>query len=256
MSLQNYAEKTRWSKIFSHPKNKEDNKKLFGKIESLYKDVEDEVSEREIFPPINLVFKAFDFFEPLETKVVIIGQDPYIRQGQAMGLSFSVPKNTAAPPSLKNIFKELQRTGEEIARSTDMKRQKTMGFYRRKTKDLRKNPDLSDWARQGVLLLNRVLTVQEGKSNSHKDKGWEDLTLKLIKFLDKYGKNLVFLLWGRCAQSIGYVINPEKHLVLEHSHPSPMGFKSTSAPLWGSGCFETCNIYLEKNGKKPIQWTM
>jgi uracil-DNA glycosylase len=181
----------------------------------------------EIYPPKDKIFNCFNFFELNDTKVVIIGQDPYINKNQAMGLCFSVPNDTKVPPSLRNIYKEIK---------ADIGIDKTGG-------------DLTSWAEQGVLLLNRSLTVLESKSNSHK-KMWRPFTNKLIENLSNETEGLIFILWGRDAQSLTKYIDEEKHHVLKSGHPSPLSFR------YFTGCkhFSKCNEILETNNKTPINW--
>jgi uracil-DNA glycosylase len=197
---------------------------------ALQKFVETEYSQQQIFPPASQVFNAFNLSPWAETKVIILGQDPYIRAGQAHGLSFSVSDGTALPPSLQNIFKEIQReTGQPIPASGD----------------------LSRWARQGVLLLNTVLTVREGVSNSHQGRGWENFSDEVIRRLSERKENLVFLLWGSPARKKVELIDSQKHLILESAHPSPM---SVYRGFAGNGHFGRCNQYLLSKGLQPIIW--
>lgn len=188
-------------------------------------------SETLIFPPGPKIFNAFDSTPFDRVKAVILGQDPYHRQGQAMGLSFSVPQNTAIPPSLKNIYKEIKR-------------------------DLNLQPpthgDLSAWANQGVFLLNAVLTVEEGKAGSHKDIGWHLFTDSVIKLLSEERENLVFLLWGNFAKQKKTLIDAKKHLILEAAHPSPLAGNA----FQGCGHFSKTNEYLRQNGIEPIDWNL
>jgi uracil-DNA glycosylase len=164
-------------------------------------------------------------------KVVIIGQDPYHEPGQAMGLSFSVPKGEKIPPSLVNIYKEIEReTGEKMP----------------------SHGDLTNWAKQGVLLLNAVLTVREHLANSHRGKGWEEFTDGVIKKISNEKQKVVFLLWGANARSKKALIDTNKHLVLECAHPSPL---SAYNGFFGCGHFVKANEYLIKNGLVPVKWS-
>ena len=182
-----------------------------------------------IYPPENLIFNAFSLTPLNSVKVILLGQDPYFKEGQAMGLSFSVPKNIKIPPSLKNIFKEL-KADLNIA--------------------IKENGDLSPWAKSGVLLCNAILTVEKDSPLKHKNFGWETFTDALIFKLSKEKENLVFLLWGKFAQSKKHLIDDEKHLVLEAAHPSPL------ARVGFLGCrhFSKANAYLREHGKTPIEW--
>jgi uracil-DNA glycosylase len=192
--------------------------------------IRSEYSEFRIFPPGNLIFNAFDLCPWQETRVIILGQDPYIRPGQAHGLSFSVPEGVPLPPSLQNIFKEIQHeTGQPAPPAGD----------------------LSRWAKQGVLLLNTVMTVREGLSNSHQGQGWEIFTDEVIRRLSDRKENLVFLLWGSPARKKAELIDSQKHLILESAHPSPM---SVYRGFEGNGHFIKCNQYLLSKGLQPIIW--
>lgn len=185
------------------------------------------------FPPEKLIFNAFDLCPPEKTKVVILGQDPYHRPGQAHGLSFSVTEDMKHPPSLINIFKELEK-GEQIP-------------YPQKG-------NLSSWAKQGVLLLNATLTVQAHKAGSHQGKGWEKFTDHVIKILSDEYEEIVFLLWGGYAKQKLKLIDGEKHCVLISGHPSPL---SANRGYWfGNGHFGKTNSYLKSTGKKSINWSL
>ena len=186
----------------------------------------------EIYPPNNLIFQCFNLFNIEHTKVVIIGQDPYIRKNQAMGLSFSVPRGIKVPPSLKNIIKEINRS---MKLNNDLK-----------------NGDLTNWANHGVLLLNRSLTVREGVSNSHK-KVWLPFTEMIVKYISNNLNNIVFLLWGRNAEELSSFIDKEKHLVLISGHPSPLNRKKD---FIGNNHFVKTNKYLKSKNKCEIDWTI
>lgn len=182
----------------------------------------------EIFPPDNKIFAAFNFFNIDETKVVILGQDPYINPNEAMGLSFSVPKGTKMPPSLRNIFKELE---SEYG-------------------TLRTDTDLTDWAKQGVLLLNTALTVLQGKSN-YNAKIWRDYTDDIIEQISKKTNNIIFILWGNNAIKKSNLIDESRHLILTGVHPSPL---SASRGFFGCNHFRKTNDWLEEKGKEQIVW--
>lgn len=190
-----------------------------------------EYSAHTIYPSMYDIFNAFKLTPFSKVKVVILGQDPYHGEGQAMGLSFSVPKNKELPPSLKNIYKELKD-------------------------DLGVNPpdsgDLTAWAKQGVLLLNTVLTVRAGMANSHAGKGWEILTDDVIKKISGGRKNVVFILWGNNARSKKSLIDKSKHLILESAHPSPL---SAYNGFFNSKPFSKTNTYLSARGIEPIDWS-
>jgi uracil-DNA glycosylase len=183
-----------------------------------------------IFPPGNLIFNALNSTPLDSVKVVILGQDPYHGPGQAHGLSFSVPRGVPVPPSLQNIYKELES-------------------------DLGLMPpahgDLSSWARQGVLLLNAVLTVEAHKAGSHQGQGWEQFTDRVVSVINDTKDGVVFMLWGSYAQKKGAVIDRSRHLVLTAPHPSPL-----SAYRGFLGClhFSQCNEYLQSQGTAPIDW--
>jgi len=182
-----------------------------------------------ILPPDESIFHAFDFFNVEQTKVLILGQDPYIHRGEAQGLCFSVPNGIKKiPPSLINIFKELE---------TEFSKK-------------RKDTDLSDWASQGVLLLNSALTVLEGKSNFNASI-WEKFTDHIIQEVSKRTKNVVFILWGNFAIQKERLIDSKKHLILKSPHPSPL---SASRGFFGNNHFNLTNDYLKKNGKEEIHW--
>jgi uracil-DNA glycosylase len=184
---------------------------------------------KTIFPIKENIFNALKMINYNDVKVVIIGQDPYHGTGEAQGLSFSVPTNIKRPPSLRNIFKEL--------------------YY-----DLgisRENNDLTDWAKQGVLLLNSILTVEKDKPLSHKNIGWEMFTDNIMKKLNKRETPIVFILWGNYARSKKSLITNDKHLVIESAHPSPF---SANRGFFGSKPFSKTNKFLEDNEMKGIRW--
>ena len=188
-------------------------------------------AEVRVFPEEKNVFNALELTPFESVKVVILGQDPYHGFGQAHGLSFSVQKGSPLPPSLKNIYKELQ---EDIGGEFP-----TEG-------------DLSHWAKQGVLLLNTVLTVEEGNANSHKGKGWERLTNRLIDSLNELKHPVIFILWGKPAQDKEKLITNPNHVILKAPHPSPL---SAYRGFFGSKPFSRVNDILIQQGQTPIRWT-
>jgi uracil-DNA glycosylase len=192
--------------------------------------VRNEYKTATIYPPGSLIFNAFNLCPFDRVKAVILGQDPYHGQGQAHGLCFSVRNGIDFPPSLINIFKEIQND---------------LGF----PKPLLGN--LERWASQGVLLLNATLTVREHAAGSHQKKGWEEFTDSVIAVLNKEKQNVVFFLWGAYAQKKGESIDRSKHLVLESVHPSPL---SASRGFFGNSHFSKCNIYLREHGIEPVDW--
>ena len=183
------------------------------------------------FPPSRLVFNAFNLCPFNEVKVVIMGQDPYHEPGQAMGLSFSVPEGVAIPPSLQNIFKEIQAD---------------LG------KPLPTSGDLTRWASQGVLLLNATLTVQAHVANSHQGLGWSVFTDAAIRALSAHREHLVFMLWGGYARSKRSLIDGQRHLILESVHPSPLS--ANRGGWFGNHHFSRCNAYLRSHGLTEIDW--
>lgn len=207
--------KTDWKDILLKPKEE-------------LKKAEDKINNEIFYPPPELVFNAFNHFNFADLKVVILGQDPYINEGEAMGLAFSVPNGIKIPPSLVNIYKEIK---------TDL------------GKESPKSGDLTRWVNQGILLLNSALTVKCGKSNSHQTY-WIDYTDKLIKYISDHSKNIVFILWGNNAKSKKKYIDKTKHLILESGHPSPLSYQYFE----GNHHFSKCNEYLKKIGKKEIDW--
>jgi len=199
-------------------------------FQNLTEFVHTEYEKSVVFPKPRDIFKAFDYCPLQNTKVVILGQDPYHNDGQATGLSFSVPEKTELPPSLKNIFKEISSDlGVELAT----------------------NGDLSRWAKQGVLLLNATLTVRAHSAGSHQNKGWEQFTDAVIKKLSEEKQGLVFLLWGNYARKKGSQIDHAKHLVLKSAHPSPL---SAHNGFFGNKHFSQTNRYLRKNCLPEIDW--
>lgn len=185
-----------------------------------------------IYPASNSVFNAFEHCSFEELKVVIIGQDPYHGVGQANGLAFSVNEGQKLPPSLRNIFKELNQD---------------VGF------EIPNHGDLTTWAKQGVLLLNSILTVEEGKPGSHQQKGWETFTNTIIKKISDESNGVVFLLWGNYAKSKMDLIDANKHFILTAAHPSPL---SAYQGFFHCKHFSKTNEYLLQQGKKPIEWQL
>lgn len=212
------------------PSWKEALKEEFSKpyFHELVQFVKEEYRKHTVYPPGRQIFRAFEACPFDQTKVVIIGQDPYHGPGQAHGLAFSVNDGVPIPPSLRNIFAEVH---EDVGTPPPA------------------SGNLERWAQQGVLLLNAILTVRAREASSHRGKGWEQFTDAVIKALSEQKEHLVFLLWGRYAQEKGRVIDKTKHLVLEAPHPSPLarGFR---------GCrhFSKANAYLRAHGQTPIVW--
>lgn len=194
--------------------------------------IEKSRSSRNIFPPQDQILRAFQLCDFRKVKVVILGQDPYHGFGQAHGMAFSVNKGIKLPPSLVNIFKEIQREmGGEMPR----------------------NGDLTAWAEQGVLLLNTILTVEESKPLSHQDLGWQTFTNKCIQWLNKHSEGLAFMLWGSHAQKFAAQIDRQKHQLFQTSHPSPL---SVYRGFDGCGHFTEVNNYLTSLEKEPINWIL
>ena len=190
-------------------------------------------ADKLIYPPSSLIFNALNTTPLSHVKVVIIGQDPYHGPNQAHGLSFSVQKGLALPPSLRNIFHEL---------NTDL------------NIPISKHGNLTDWATQGVLLLNSVLTVEAGQPTSHQKQGWEDFTDHVIDVLNEQCEHIVFILWGAYAQRKGQRIDPNKHLILKAAHPSPLA--ANRGGFFGCKVFSKTNNYLKQNGIEPINWQL
>lgn len=190
----------------------------------------EEYASKTCYPERNKIFEAFRLCPFGKVKVVLLGQDPYHRPGQAQGLSFSVPEGMKLPPSLRNIFKEVMAdTGCEMP----------------------KNGDLTRWAKQGVLLLNTVLTVENGKAGAHAKHGWEIFTDEVINVVSKEKNHVVFILWGNYAQRKADLIDEGKHLILQSVHPSPL---SVYHGFFGNNHFSRANDFLMTYGKTPIQW--
>ena len=214
---------TTWNEILAEEMQKD----YYQKLQAF---VQKRRSEVRVFPEEKNVFNALELTPFESVKVVILGQDPYHEFGQAHGLSFSVQKGIPLPPSLRNIYKELQ---EDIGG------------------ELPTEGDLSHWAKQGVLLLNTVLTVEEGNANSHKGKGWERLTNRLIESLNELKHPVIFILWGKPAQDKEKLITNPNHVLLKAPHPSPL---SAYRGFFGSKPFSKVNDILIQQGQTPICW--
>ena len=214
-----------WYQLLEDEFKKDYFRELAEKIRSRYK-------TEIVYPHPSKVFNAFNMTPLDKVKAIIIGQDPYHGPKQANGLCFSVEKGLRLPPSLKNIYKELES-------DLDIKSPS--------------HGSLENWALEGVLLLNTVLTVEKGKANSHQKYGWEIFTDTVVKKISKERKNIVFILWGRNAQEKGRSVDREKHLVLEAAHPSPL---SAYNGFWGYRHFSKANQYLKSNSITPINWNI
>ncbi|MDG1153487.1 MAG: uracil-DNA glycosylase [Alphaproteobacteria bacterium] len=206
-----------WNDLLQQEKSKD----YFNKLELFLN------GEETVFPPSEMVFNALSLTPPENVKIVILGQDPYHDNGQAMGLSFSVPDNIKSPPSLKNIFREIEQD---------------LGIL------MPDKGDLTNWAKQGVLLLNTVLTVLPHTPQSHKNKGWEIFTDEIIHYINNNLNNVVFMLWGGYAKKKSSLIDNNKHLILTANHPSPLS--ANRGGWFGCKHFSQANEYL----KEPINW--
>jgi len=213
----------RWDYLLKNEYQKD----YFIKLESF---IEAEYNNHSILPKQENIYNALKLVDYDEVKVVILGQDPYINKGQAHGIAFSVLNTVTFPPSLRNIFLELK---------TDL------GL------DYPKQGNLSKWAKQGVLLLNRILTVRENETNSHKGIGWETFTSKILSLLNDKKEPIVFILWGRNAQSKLKILNNPNHYIIQSPHPSPL---SAHRGFFGSKPFSKTNKFLGSIGKEPIDW--
>lgn len=200
-------------------------KKLWDRVEVAYEN-------SECFPPKDQIFHAFEICKSSDLKVVILGQDPYHGKGEAHGLSFSVPDGVKIPPSLMNIFKEIQQNYQQIFLPT--------------------SGNLSRWAQQGVLLLNATLTVEKDQANSHQHFGWQAITDAILKEISTHHQHIVFMLWGAFAQKKAKFIDTTKHLVLTSGHPSPLS--ANQGKWFGNQHFLLANDYLEACNKKQIDW--
>lgn len=188
-------------------------------------------SGKVIYPPGQQIFRTYDALKPEDIKVVIIGQDPYHNPDEAMGLSFSVPKGIKIPPSLRNIYKELvSDVGIETPR----------------------HGDLSAWTKQGVFLLNAILTVEHKQPASHKNIGWQTFTDATLAYLSQHHEHIVFMLWGQFAKAKKSIINTNRHMVLEAAHPSPLAGNA----FQGCRHFSLANDYLEKWGRGRVEWSL
>lgn len=200
-------------------------------MDTLAARLRDEYENQQVFPEFSKVFRALELTAYSDVSVVILGQDPYHGEGEAQGFSFSVPNGIKIPPSLRNIFKELTAD---------------VGVQRTQT-------DLTDWANQGVLLLNSVLTVRANQPGSHVNIGWQTFTSLILASLNSREKPLVFMLWGNYAQQVGKHIDETKHLVIRCAHPSPLS--ANRGGWFGTKPFSRANEFLQNSGSKPIKWT-
>ncbi len=207
-------------------------KNYFAKLQDF---VLNEYQNQTVYPKQKNIFRALNECSLAQTKVVIIGQDPYHGavngHPQAQGLSFSVPEGFPLPPSLRNIFKELSADLDQL---------------------LRRNGDLVDWGHQGVLLLNATLTVRANQAGSHQQRGWEQLTDRIIQIISEKKQSVVFILWGNYARQKKALIDPNRHLTVEAPHPSPL---SANRGFFGSRPFSQTNAYLSQTNQTPINWT-
>lgn len=225
--LDNVRLPTDWKTALAEELTSENMDKLRAFLKEAYQ------SEESVYPPAPLMFNAFNLTPLSSVKVVILGQDPYHRPGQAMGLSFSVPKVIPKPPSLNNVLKEM---ASDIGIGASA------------------HGDLTYWAQQGVLLLNSSLTVKEGEPNSHQNQGWEQFTDAVIDVINEQTEHTVFILWGSKAQKKGKYINTDKHLILTAVHPSPLA--ANRGGFFGSKPFSKTNDYLVQYGQAPIDWQL
>ena len=200
-------------------------------FEKIINNVDKKYIDKVIYPKRENIFRAFNLTPFDKVKVVIIGQDPYHGEGEANGLAFSLNDDVRITPSLRNIFKELE---------SDLKIKRI-------------NKDLSGWAKQGVLLLNAILTVEKDRPLSHKDLGWEKITDYIIKYISDYKEKVVFILWGNYAKEKKKLIDLNKHFIIESNHPSPL---SASRGFFGSKPFSKTNDYLIKNNQSVIDWSL
>ncbi|SOC43032.1 uracil-DNA glycosylase [Salinicoccus kekensis] len=212
-----------WSEVFAKIKEEHD----FSTLEAV---LEDKYENGKVFPPRDEIYTAFELTSFENVRVVILGQDPYHGERQSHGLAFSVNEGIKIPPSLRNIYKELEE---------DLGIRRTGG-------------SLKDWAAQGVLLLNTVLTVDAHEANSHRGLGWEKFTDSVIKVVSEELENVVFILWGKPAQKKEALIDGSKHLIIKSVHPSPL---SAYRGFFGSRPFSRTNEYLEENGRTPVDWS-
>lgn len=211
-----------WEKIFKDIKAKHDFTEMDDFLERAY-------AETTVFPARENIYNAFKYTPFDKVKVVILGQDPYHGPNQAHGLAFSVKHGTKIPPSLRNMYQELQ---------DDIGCRRTTG-------------ELTGWAEEGVLLLNTVMTVEQAKANSHKGIGWETFTNEIIQAISDHKAHVVFILWGKPAQAKIELIDTDKHLIIKNVHPSPL---SAFRGFFGSKPYSTANRYLQSNGIEPVDW--
>ncbi|MCD2138249.1 uracil-DNA glycosylase [Salinicoccus halitifaciens] len=212
-----------WSEVFAKIKEEHD----FSTLEAV---LEDKYENGRVFPPRDEIYTAFELTSFENVRVVILGQDPYHGERQSHGLAFSVNEGIKIPPSLRNIYRELE---------DDLGIRRTGG-------------SLKDWAAQGVLLLNTVLTVDAHEANSHRGLGWEKFTDSVIKMVSEELENVVFILWGKPAQKKEALIDGSKHMIIKSVHPSPL---SAYRGFFGSKPFSRTNEYLEENGRAPVDWS-
>lgn len=203
-------------------------------FEGLTKKVREEYLTKIVYPPPKQIFRAFELCLPKDICVVILGQDPYHTPGVADGLAFSTLSTNKVPPSLQNVFKEIE---DEYGGDN--------------TESCNKNPDLTRWAKQGVLLLNASLSVRKGEANSHTDYGWHTLTDAVISAISENNTHVVFMLWGAFAKEKSHLIDEDKHLVLTAPHPSPF---SAHTGFLGCNHFKKANTYLKEKSKNEIDW--
>ena len=214
-----------WNELFSKAKLKEYSK-------TLHAFLDEEYQNKTIYPPRDMVYQAFKFTDPKKLKVIVIGQDPYHNPGQAMGLSFSVPRGFDLPPSLVNIYKEIQKD-ENIVMNFD-------------------NGDLTPWAEQGVLLLNAYLTVVANTPLSHKREEYELFMRDVLDYVETLDQPIVYMLWGGPAQKYEKFITNKNHLIIKRTHPSPLG--ANHGGWFNENQFNLCNEFLEKHNTKSIDW--
>lgn len=225
INIENIGIESSWKNLLAE----EFTKPYFEEIKSTL--LSEKKAGKTIFPKGSLIFNAYNYTPLDQVKVVIIGQDPYHNPGEAMGLSFSVPKGVRVPPSLKRIYKEIN---EDVGCP------------------IPSHGDLSSWAEQGVLLLNAMLTVEMKKAGSHRKIGWQNFTDATISKLSGHKDHIAFMLWGNFAKSKSSLIDESKHLVLQSAHPSPLAGNA----FFGNHHFSKANKFLESNGMPPIDWSI
>ena len=222
LNLASYLTEPSWKELLGDELENENFKKIEQNLEKI-------LPTTEIYPPLNLIFNALNLTPICDLKAVILGQDPYHNEGEAMGLAFSVPKGVKIPPSLKNIFKEIEANFGSCAL---------------------KDGDLTPWAKQGVLLLNSTLSVSKGAPNSHAKFGWANFTDAIIAKISAKCENIVFMLWGNFAIKKANLIDANRHLILTSPHPSPLA----RGGFFGNEHFKKCNEYLKSSKKSKILW--